>query len=1006
MKYNLKTDNYKNFEAFRENVMTPRSYFIPFSSPEKMENTDIRNERYSSDMVMCLSGEWDFKYYKNCKDIPSDFDTESVEFDKVPVPSVWQNTGYEEPCYINSRYPFKPNPPEFPEDCPAGVYRKTVNIDDVTQNYYLCFLGVAGSLDLFVNGKYVGYSEGSHNTAQFEINEFITQGENEIVVLNHKWSNGTYLECQDMFRCNGIFRDVLLYVTGENSIYDFEIKTEFTGESRYSLSINPGLKLTDDCRLTAFLYDDGKLIASKSADVSPNSISALTFEETAYNQWSAECPYLYDLVLVLSKDDIIEVVKKSFGFKHIEIKGNVFYFNDKPIKLLGVNHHDTNPKTGYVMTVDDMERDVSLVKQYNGNCVRTSHYPPDPTFLDLCDEYGIYVVDEADIETHGCNEIKSVNNQGACSHNPAWKEHYWDRVYRMFERDKNHPSITMWSLGNESHGYLNQDYCYENLKKLSDIPVHYEGVCRTKRWAYDVISQMYTFPNMTEMIAKGRGLPSKYYKKPFYLCEYAHAMGVGAGELERYVQCFYSADNMMGGCIWEFADHAAYHENGKYKYTYGGDHGEWRHDGNFCVDGLFYPDRTPHSGAKQMKACYRPVRAKRISNTRYSFFNHRYFENAAMTVKYTVVENGESIINGSFDIDIPPQSAQEIELNDVKFNIGLNTVIQFEYTENDFTVAAEEIELSAGRLAADLKGKTAPKVQESEKRLFIYFDKGTMIFDKATGFIDSYTLGGKELINQVPDSDFKGFGIQLYRAPLDNDMNINNYWKRVRLDSISNIVKGCTYTLLPDCLKITYTAVVKTPIVRNAVTASVTYSVYGDGTIKADIKALSGRGVRNVPRFGVQFEMPKEFDRVKYFGLGPEVNLPDFKEHALTGVYESSVSDMHEDYIKPQESATRCVTRFAEINDQEGVGIRIDALDKPFIFSANPFTPQQCAKAKHREDLPCGTTCINIDAEDMGAGSNSCGPGPSGKYKLGKLKGKELSFVIKPIGDFNENTDC
>ena len=287
------------------------------------------------------------------------------------------------------------------------------------------------------------------------------------------------------------------------------------------------------------------------------------------------------------------------------------------------------------MSVEDMELDVSLVKQYNANCIRTSHYPPDPTFLDLCDEYGIYVIDEADIETHGCET--ELHRPGACSHNKDWQQHYWDRVYRMYARDKNHPSITMWSLGNESHGYLNQDYCYDALKKLSTLPIHYEGVCRTPRFAYDVISHMYAWPIMCEKIAKGK-LP-KYRKKPFFLCEYAHAMGVGAGELERYVKCFYSSENMLGGCIWEFADHAVYHENEKVKYTYGGDHGEEKHDGNFCMDGLFFPDRTPHSGAKQMKNCYRPVRCRKIADNRYQFFNHNYFENAALSVKYTYFTN-------------------------------------------------------------------------------------------------------------------------------------------------------------------------------------------------------------------------------------------------------------------------------------------------------------------------------------------------------------------------------
>lgn len=999
MKYSLKTDNYINFEKYKENVMSPRSYFIPFSSLDGLDGTDIRTERYSSDMVDCLSGEWDFKYYDNSLNIPSDFDTNEVSFDKVNVPSTWQHTGYEKPYYVNTRYQFKPNPPEIPHDCPAGVYRKVIELNDTSLNYYLTFLGVSGAFDLFCNGKFVGYSEGSHNTSQFELNEFIQEGENEIVVVNYKWSNGTYLEAQDMFRCNGIFRDVLLYKTNDNSIYDFEVDTAcvVTGKNaQYSLKIKPSLKITEKCELTAFIYDDGELVSSMSVNQSPDMLECIDMGKLDVHEWSAECPYLYDLILVLSRgEEIVEVIRKSIGFKFIEIVGNVFYFNGEPIKLLGVNHHDTNPKTGYVMTVEDMEQDVSVIKEYNCNCIRTSHYPPDPTFLDLCDEYGIYVVDEADIETHGCES--ELHKRGVCSHNIEWQGRYWDRVYRMYERDKNHPSITMWSLGNESHGYLNQDYCYNNLKEMTDIPVHYEGACRTKRWAYDVLSQMYTFPNICEKIAKGKGLPKKFYKKPFYLCEYCHAMGVGAGELERYVQCFYSADIMLGGCIWEFVDHAIYHENGKYEYTYGGDHGEEKHDGNFCVDGLFFPDRTPHSGALQMKACYRPVRAKRVNNTKYSFFNHRYFENAVMTINYAVLENGEPISNGSFDVDIAPQSSVEYEIDAFNLDSSKNTVIQFSYVENERDIACEEIELSKGSLSFNAKNKKAPRVDVSEKRLFITFDNGSMIFDKKTGNIDSYMIGDKELINPVSDKDFRGIGLQFYRAPLDNDRNIDAVWRKYRLADATSFVRNINHTIRDDALVITENVTVKTPIKLSIAKVDVKYTIYSTGEIKVDYNIVRDGGVKLVPRFSSQLELFREFRNVKYLGLGPAVNLPDYREHAVMGLYSSTTDDMYENYIKPQESGTRCNTHFAEVTNDDGIGLRFEAINRPFIFSANPFTPNQCAKASHRDELVKSTTCINIDGDIMGAGSNSCGPLPSKQYRLDSLKSRKLSYLIKPI---------
>ena len=995
MQYNLKTGNFCDFSKFRENIMIPRSYFIPFANLDELAKTDIRNERYSSSRVECLSGEWDFVYYSNCKMVDNFFDTEKIKFDKVNVPSMWQYTGYEKPYYVNTRYQFKPNPPHIPEDCPVGIYRRFIDIDNLDLNYTLAFLGVAGSLELFCNGKYVGYSEGSHNTAEFELNDFLVKGKNEIVVQNHKWTNGTYLEAQDMFRSNGIFRDVLLYKTGNNSIYDFEAKISFG--SSFSLDFLPSLKISDDCVLSVSLYDDGELVSSKSVNVSPSNIEKISFNNLDVHEWSAECPYLYDLVIILSKgEDVLEVVRKNIGFKNVEIIGNKFLFNNEPIKLLGVNHHDTNAKTGYVMSVEDMELDVSLVKQYNANCIRTSHYPPDPTFLDLCDEYGIYVIDEADIETHGCET--ELHKPGACSHNKDWQQHYWDRVYRMYARDKNHPSITMWSLGNESHGYLNQDYCYDELKKLSPLPIHYEGVCRTLRFAYDVISHMYAWPNLCEKIAKGK-LP-KYRKKPFFLCEYAHAMGVGAGELERYVKCFYSSENMLGGCIWEFADHAVYHENEKVKYTYGGDHGEEKHDGNFCMDGLFFPDRTPHSGAKQMKNCYRPVRCCKIADNRYEFFNHNYFENATFTVKCICFTNGVETYSSTFDINVAPQSSQVYEIDSLKLEKDNHNSVVFEYFTGDFLIASEQIILSEGKLNADIKCDGKITVKPSENKLYITFDNGSMIFDKSTGFITSYIYKNHEMINSFPLGDFKGFAPAFYRAPLDNDRNICKYWHTMGLQNTSNICKGSNFTDNGGNVVITTNIKSIAKCILPVANTQIKYTIYPNGNILVDVNCLGGGAVKLLPRFGVMLEMPKEYENIKYFGLGEDVNLPDYKEHTINKIYQTTVDKLKEDYIKPQESATRCDVRFAEITNTSGFGLRFEAVNKPFIFSASHYTSNQWAKAMHRDDLvDLPTTCVNIDTSVLGAGSNACGPLPDKKDRVGSLSGKKLSFVVKPIGE-------
>jgi len=997
MQYNVKTDNYKTFEIFQDNVLAPRSYFIPFSSREEMLETDIRTERYHSSMVAVLSGEWKFKYYGSRSLMPDVFDTDKEEMDAVAVPSVWQYTGYEKPYYLNSRYPFKPNPPYFPEDCAVGVYAKRFSIGNADGNFNLAFLGVAGSLDVFVNGQYVGYSEGSHNTAEFEITSFLQQGENEVVAVVHKWCNGTYLECQDMFRNNGIFRDVLITRTGDNSIYDFEAKTTFNADGTYILDVVPAFKIKDEVVFHAELFDGDELVSSKSVNICPEKTDKITFDVLDVKEWSAEIPKLYHLYLSLSKEgELIEIIRKSIGFRHIEIKKNVFYFNNKRIKLLGVNHHDTNESAGYVMTVEDMEKDVKIFKDYNVNCVRTSHYPPDPIFLDLCDAYGIYVVDEADIETHGCET--ELHKRWICSHNPKWQGHYWDRVYRMYQRDKNHPSVTMWSLGNESHGYKNQDFCYNELKKLTSVPIHYEAVIRTRRWAYDVISRMYFPPEQVEKVARGKGLPKKYYNKPFYLCEYAHAMGLGAGDLERYVQAFYAGDNVLGGCIWEFADHAVLEKEGPYKYTYGGDHNEWKHDGNFCVDGLFYPNREPHTGAYQMKNCYRPVRAKQVSSNEYAFFNHMYFKNAAFTVRYRVLHNGELAESGEFEIRAEPQRSVKKKID---VEISGHTVIIFAYYEKDFQVASEQIILNktyAAKPAAvsDFEIKAMP----AESKLAVVFENGELVYNRETGEFESYIYNGRQLVNSIPLSPMKGFAPELYRAPLDNDMYLCKSWNRQGLNALCCTNKtpvGKAYRIENNTVIITADYELSSSKINHAGKCSVQYIIYPSGRIKVSYKYF-GLKFHTVGRLGIHIEMPKAFENVTYFGYDMET-LSDFKEHSVYGIQTLKVSDMHEKYIKPQESGMRFGTYWARITDNDGAGFEFES-ENGFVFNANHYTSAQCAKAAHAEDLKeYETTDVHIDGYMLGAGSNACGPLPPKAHRIDTVVSYENSFTVTPVGD-------
>lgn len=998
MKYSVKGNLNADFGVFSDNVLPGRSYFIPFTDVQRMNNCDIRTQRYKSDLVTVLSGEWEFKYFSDHRDIPRIMDTDTITFDTISVPSVWQSTGYEPPYYVNARYPFTPNPPHVPDNSPVGLYRKCFDCaaDDVDNDFVLSFLGVAGAIEVYFNGEYVGYSECSHNTAEYSLTGKVIPGVNEILIINHKWSNATYLECQDMFRCNGIFRDVLLTSTKGVSLWDIHTDTLFNVDGTYDLNLN--CILNADGRVLAKLYDGESIIADGASDSGKSvtvSMPGLKVEE-----WSAETPKLYSLVIaVVDRDSIVQFVTLPVGFKRIKIDGNVFTFNGKGIKLLGVNHHDTTSDNGYAMTVEEMERDVKIFKEYNVNCVRTSHYPPDPTFLDLCDAYGVYVVDEADIETHGC-EIE-MHNPGALSHNPEWQERYWDRVHRMYCRDKNHPSITMWSLGNEAHGYSNQDYCYEQLKKLSDIPIHYEAVCRTKRWAYDVVSQMYPWLGRVKKIAACKGLPKKYYTKPYYMCEYAHAMGLGAGELDKYVEYFLSADNMMGGCIWEFCDHAIYHRDGPYRYTYGGDHGEEKHDSNFCVDGLFDPERQPHAGAIAMRSCYRPVRAAYKGGSTISLSSINRFAELDFTVKWRCYADDGLLAEGEISETLASGESKDIKLDcDVAGHRNCDVVLYYMVDGRD--IGCEQITVSSDYHWADISCARTPIVSKSEKKLVISFDGGRIIYNKKTGFIESYCKNGKEFINPAPMGGNIGFGTTLFRAPLDNDMYTNIVWRKKRLDTeTTTLVKKLDkqgYRLDGNRVVIENIYSLDTIKCRNIAKTKITFSIYGDGTLKVDYKALKSALIMYTPRYGITLEMPKQYSNVTYFGRGDRANTDDFCAHAMLGKYDTTVDAMHEDYIKPQESSMRTDVRWARVTDDEGAGLAFAAQSKPFIFGADRYTSQQCAKAMHREDLhDCNTTVVHLDAYMLGCGSNACGPLPSKPYRKNRVKGCEQSIIIKPL---------
>lgn len=979
MVYTINKKIHANFNVFEENKLPARSYFIPFSNNEKLLGSDYKNERYVSDRILMLSGEWDFRYYSKLSEVPAEFDCNKTTFDKVTTPSTWQRTGYDQIAYINTHYPFKKDPPRIPEDVATGIYRKSFNITDSAKRRLLTFLGVAGALAVYINGKYIGYSEGSHNTAEFDITNIVDIGENEIVAVVYKWSNGTYLECQDMFRENGIFRDCYIISQSEKYVEDFLFRPKKNSDGTYDLKIK-----VNGCFDTVYVKSDG-LFEKELKNGEESIIPSLNVKE-----WNAEIPVVYEVNLSIAEN---EYIRTYIGFKDIKVDGEVFLFNSKPIKTLGVNHHDTHMTKGYAMSIDDLELDVKLMKEYNCNTVRTSHYPPDPVFLTMCDMYGLYVVDEADIETHGFYATPGTYRPNRLSNNLKWKSHYLDRVTRMYERDKNHPSITMWSLGNESGGYRCQDACCDFLKKVNpEIPVHYEAVIRTKRWAYDVISRMYAYPELMRGILEGK--EKKYKGKPFFQCEYAHAMGNGPGRLEEYVQLFYSSKQFMGGCIWEWADHSVYDENAKYKWTYGGDHGETLHDGNFCVDGLFYPDRTPSSGALEMKVCYRPIRATYLGNNRFELWNTKYFKDSSDTeISYTVLVNGNVESEGKIEDIIAPDSKKTVKINCP--DSGKDVFVNFTYRNkaDGNEIAVEQVIISESEIRNSISDKAA-NIKDSGKTIDVTFKNGSMKFDKKQGLI-SFRKNGKELLNLNPFDGDKGFVPHLYRGKLDNDMFIVMFWKTIGLDTAKAKLVSCKATANGVITK--YKFITKGII--NLATAFIDYRIDANGRILITAKLKKASPLTDkLPRFGVHAEMIEGFENVEYYGRGPAENYSDFKEHSPIGRYTETVSEMAHKYIKPQDSGNRGEVRECSIALSDGEKIGFCAVEKPFSFNANHFTLEQLKKANHIEDLPdVATTFVSVDGFVRGTGSNSCGPGPAPEHtiKFNYNNPLEFSFIVE-----------
>ena len=960
-----------------DNKLPGRSYFIPYQNIEESKKYSPKEKRYKSSKVICLNGDWDFKFYPLPKELPDILNTEEIKFDKIDVPSCWQFRGYYHPFYVNIRYQFPFNPPKIPTEEEVGtcftwlgfdqkislrwtkpkdeynfvgVYRRFIKIDDLDKNYIISFLGVSPCLDLYINGQYVGYSEGSHNTAEFDLTKYLVKGDNELLAVVHRWCNGTYLEDQDMFRNNGIFRDVLLRVSDKDDIYDIDAKTA-KENGKYSLTLKA--ELFNDTDVTFYLEGNGLSLSKKVK--SDNKVAEVTFDNLEVIEWNAEKPTLYDIYYETDTCSIHEKI----GFKNIEIKGDKFYLNDKLIKFHGVNHHDTNPKNGYSMTPDEIEKDVLLCKEFNIDMIRTSHYPPDPLLIELADLHGIYIIDENDLETHGTWACQIPPTFKTITHNKKWEGHYLDRISRLYQRDKIHAntSIVMWSLGNEAGGYYNTDKMYEYLKARSNLPVHYESAIHSKRIAYDVGSEMYPSPYNVKLVGEHQRKQAPLNDRPYIMCEYVHAMGVGPGDVESYWKYIYQYENLMGGCVWEMVDHAVLHEDGS--YTYGGDHGEWEHDGNFCCDGLFYPDRKPSTGAFVIKHSYRPIRVRHIKDDIFEIFNTRSFVNAK---EYGLVFNWNDGTKETYHFDVDGLNRAEVKVPLGKeINGNLSIIVDTIGLDKKTVIAQEEIIIKEH--VDDIEGDRP--LPECFK-----YENNKVVIELS---------GGEKLVSAEEYQP-------LYRAATDNDTNVlfinaikPFYDQKDEALSVNQITNGIEIVTKVSNKKYKYIITDK-------------YEGCKEGIIvTSKIHPLTSKGF--IPRFGKCFYLSPNFDDVNYLGRSGET-YNDMREQFVIKEVKCKVLDMTEPNIRPQESGNRMDCRFATISSPSN-RVSFIALKKPFELEIKPYSDRELLKMKHRNDEIRTGTYVSINAFQQGFGSGSCGPYVAPEYMYLADKDYEYKFLIK-----------
>ena len=989
---------YENLSVLHENTMPARAYYIPAS--KRMDN--LVEHREESDRMQLLNGTWKFQYFNSIYDIQDSFfeknyDTEN--FDEIQVPSVWQMAGYDTHQYTNIRYPFPFDPPYVPQDIPCGAYVHNFEYsrDEKASKAFLNFEGVDSCFYVWINGSYIGYSQVSHMTSEFDVTDVLQDGTNTVAVLVMKWCDGSYLEDQDKFRMSGIFRDVYILKRPKQAISDYHIKTRIEDmlakveiEMKFYSPLNVKISIEDR---------NGAVVALGSIAEEGTAVLEIASPEL----WNTENPYLYKLILETEN----EVIVDHIALRKIEIKDQVIYLNGQKIKFRGVNRHDSDPVTGFTISLEQLTTDLTLMKQHNFNAIRSSHYPNAPFFYEMCDKYGFMVIDEADIEAHGpfmiyrkedtdYNRFKRWNEKIA--DDPVWEEAIVDRVKLMVERDKNRFCIVMWSMGNESAYGCNFEKALEWTKNFDpDRITQYESArYRNYDETYDY-SNLDVYSRMYPALSEIQEYLDKDGSKPFLLVEYCHSMGNGPGDFEDYFQMIQDNDKMCGGFVWEWCDHAIAHgtaENGKTIYAYGGDHGEEIHDGNFCMDGLVYPDRTVHTGLLEYKNVYRPARVISYNKESGELVLHNYMDfddlKDYVKISYELTQDGLVISKGILpEFFVAPHGEGKTNL---KINVPENGKCylkliyhlkkELPLLNEDHILGFDEIEVSKEDTKCKLAEKWIPKtvvdselqVNENDTQIHIKGREFAYTIDKRTALFTEMKFAGREYLNHPME-------LNIWRAPTDNDMYIKSEWKKAHYDKAYTRAYTTEVVQGKHGVKITSHASVVAETVQKILDVTITWKIEAAGKIDADIAVTKDDEFPDLPRFGVRMFLDKKLSAVRYFGMGPQESYCDKHQAASHGLYRADVGDLHEDYIRPQENGSHYDCEYVELNNSR-YGI-VASAEKAFSFNASYYTQEELEKKTHNYELTESDSVVFcVDYALNGIGSNSCGPVVLDQYRF------------------------